>query len=281
MINILTIDVEDYFHVLGLSSVIKKSEWEDCPQRVYGNTLRLLDILEASGVKATFYVLGWVAERRPELVDEMLRRGHEIASHGYSHAPIYEQTREEFHADLVRSKEILEGISGCKVIGYRAPSFSITERTLWALDVLIEEGFEYDSSIYPIRYDRYGISSAERFPHLIHRGKRSIWEFPPSTLRFLGRNLPVAGGGYFRLYPYRITAGFIRRMNRKGYPVLVYLHPWEIDPAQPRFKPRFRDRFRHYVNLSKTEGKLIRLLKEFRFAGISHFIKCMGGGSLR
>ena len=274
MINILTIDVEDYFHVLGLSSVIRKEEWDSYPQRVMENTLRLLHILKSYNIKATFFVLGWVAERYPELVEEILRHGHEVASHGYSHDPIYRQTGEEFHVELKRSKEILEGISGEKVIGYRASNFSITEQTLWALDILVEEGFEYDSSIYPIKYDRYGLPNARRFPHVICRGSRyKIWEFPPSTFRILGRNLPIAGGGYFRLYPYWVTARFIKQVNRRGYPALVYIHPWELDPDQPRFKPELKNRFRHYVNLDKAEGNLRRLLREFRFTSISSLLK--------
>jgi polysaccharide deacetylase family protein (PEP-CTERM system associated) len=265
--NALTIDVEDYFQVSAFDAVVPRTAWDACESRVCRNTERVLEVIEGAGVRATFFVLGWVAERFPQLVRRIAEGGHEIASHGYGHRLIYEITPDAFREDVRRSKAVLEGAAGVAVEGYRAPSYSITERSLWALDVLIEEGFTYDSSIYPIHHDRYGMPNAPRHLHTISRLSGVIVEVPGSTVRVGGVNLPVGGGGYFRLLPYAWTRWGIRRVNvRERRPAVFYLHPWEIDPDQPRFDVGAIGRFRHYHNLSRTEGRLRRLLRDFRFA---------------
>jgi polysaccharide deacetylase family protein (PEP-CTERM system associated) len=234
------------------------------------NTCRVLDLLDEYHAKATFFVLGWVAERNPTLVRIISKRGHEVASHGYSHQLIYTQTPEEFREETRRAKKIVEDIIGGPIIGYRAASYSITTESLWALDVLAEEGFEYDSSIFPIRHDRYGIPGHERFHHVLYgKGHLAIAEVPLSTLRIAGLNLPVAGGGYLRLLPYALTHLALLYLNRQeGQPAVVYFHPWEIDPEQPRIKAGWLSRFRHYTNLGRMEGKLRKLLTNFSFAPI-------------
>jgi polysaccharide deacetylase family protein (PEP-CTERM system associated) len=267
--NVLTIDVEDYFHPNAMDGAIAPEEWDSVPPRVERNTLRVLDLLAAAGVRATFFVLGWVAERWPSLVDEIARRGHEVASHGYAHRLIYHQDAARFRADVRRSKALLEDRLGSEVLGFRAPSYSIVERTLWALDVLVEEGFRYDSSIFPIRHDLYGLPEFPRHAVTLRRGAGDIVEIPASTVRLLGRNWPVAGGGYFRLLPYAVTRHAVRHLNRReGSPAIVYIHPWELDPAQPRLPGSATARFRQYVNLRRTEARLIRLLGEFRFGAV-------------
>jgi polysaccharide deacetylase family protein (PEP-CTERM system associated) len=224
-------------------------------------------------VSATFFVLGWVAERFPSLVSSIARQGHEIASHGYAHRLIYEQTPQVFRDDVRRAKDLLETAAGAKVDGFRAPSYSVTARTLWALDVLIEEGYRYDASIFPIRHDRYGIPASPRHPYVLTRAGGSLVEAPASTVRYGGLNLPVAGGGYFRILPYAWTRWGIRRINtHEGRPAIFYLHPWEIDPSQPRIRAGFVSRFRHYRNLEKTEPRLRRLLREFRFSTVGRLL---------
>jgi polysaccharide deacetylase family protein (PEP-CTERM system associated) len=221
-------------------------------------------------------VLGWVAERYPGLVREIARRGHEIACHGLSHRLVYEQSPQEFHAETLRAKALLEDVTGTAVLGYRAASYSIVRRSLWALDILVELGFAYDSSIFPVRHDRYGMPEAERMPHrLATPGGKAIVEWPLSTARIFGVKLPVAGGGYFRLLPYWLTRRGLRSINhREARPFIFYLHPWEIDPAQPRVAAGLLSRFRHYTNLDKCEARLRRLLQEFRFGtvrdGLAH-----------
>jgi polysaccharide deacetylase family protein (PEP-CTERM system associated) len=223
-------------------------------------------LFEDAGVTATFFVLGWVADRFPALVTDLAKAGHEMASHGYSHHLVYNQTPAEFREDVRRAKAVIEDRSGRRVQGYRAPSYSITRRSLWALDVLVEEGYTYDASIFPIRHDRYGIPDAPRHPYMLARRAGALAEAPPSTVRLGGMNLPVAGGGYFRLLPYWWTRWGIGRVNRQeGRPAIFYLHPWEIDPDQPRLDAGVVSRFRHYRNLDKTESRLRRLLAEFRF----------------
>jgi polysaccharide deacetylase family protein (PEP-CTERM system associated) len=268
-LNALTIDVEDYFHVSGFEGCVDRSQWDDYPSRVADNTYRLLEILAKAGVRGTFFVLGWVAERQPELVKEIRAAGHEIGSHGYWHRLIYNQTPDEFRADLRRGRDVLRDILGDTVTAYRAPSFSITRQSLWALDVLIEEGFQLDSSIYPTRHDRYGIPDAPLEPHRMERQAGALWEFSPPVYRFAGRPFAVGGGGWFRLYPYAVTRGFLGAINRAGRPFAVYLHPWEIDPDQPRLTPGRMAAFRHYLNLRRTEGRLTRLLRDFRFGTLS------------
>lgn len=262
----MTIDVEDYFQVSAFDRVVQRSSWESMESRVVGNTLRLLDLFDTYGVSATFFVLAWVAERQMGLVKEIARRGHEVASHGYGHRLVYETTPAEFRADVRRARALLEDASGSRVTGYRAPSYSITRRSLWALDVLVEEGYTFDSSIFPTRHDRYGIPDAPRLPHTLRLASGTLVEVPPSTVRLGGMTLPVAGGGYFRLLPYGWTRWGIRRLNLvERQPAIFYLHPWEIDAGQPRLPAPRLTRFRHYHNLHCTEARLRQLLETFRF----------------
>jgi polysaccharide deacetylase family protein (PEP-CTERM system associated) len=273
IVNAMTIDVEDYFQVSAFDAVVRREAWGDFPSRVVGNTERLLSIFDTHRVSATFFVLGWVAERFPSLVTAIARAGHELASHGYGHRLVYDQTPEAFRDDVRRAKSIIEDLSGQPVSGYRAPSYSITRRSLWALDVLVEEGYRYDASIFPIRHDRYGIPDAPRHPHALARPAGPLTEAPPSTVRLGSMNLPVAGGGYFRLLPYRWTRWGIARINRRErQPAVFYLHPWEIDPAQPRLQAGALSRFRHYRNLDKTESRLRRLLGDFEFTTLARVL---------
>jgi polysaccharide deacetylase family protein (PEP-CTERM system associated) len=277
VVNMLTVDVEDYFHASVFDAAVPRDRWDDLESRVSANTDRLLAIFAEAGVRATFFVLGWVAERRPALVRRIAASGHEIASHGYGHRLVYGGTREEFRADLRRAKRAIEAAAGVPVAGYRAPSYSITAQSLWALDVLIEEGYQYDASIFPIHHDRYGIAASPRRPYRVWRRHGSLWEIPGSTVRVGGLNLPVAGGGYFRLLPYAWTKWGIDRVNRQeGQPVVFYLHPWEIDPAQPRIPLPAPSRIRHYANLGRTEARLRRLLSDFQFdsiAGVTQIVR--------
>jgi polysaccharide deacetylase family protein (PEP-CTERM system associated) len=268
MKNALTFDVEEYFHAEAFARVLRPEEWPTLESRVTRATERLLDILDRDRVRATFFVLGWVAERHPSLVREIASLGHEIACHGYGHRMIQHLTRQEFELDVTRAKRALEDATGRAVLGYRAPTFSIMRETLWSLDVLSEAGFRYDSSIFPVVHDRYGIPDAPRFPHRLRAPNGcEITEFPMSTVEILGRRLPVAGGGYFRLFPYGLTRRAITRINaREGRPAMVYLHPWEIDPDQPRLPVGPLTRFRHLVNVGRTEARLTRLLSDFSFA---------------
>jgi polysaccharide deacetylase family protein (PEP-CTERM system associated) len=270
VVNMMTIDVEDFFHASVFDEAIPRHCWDQLESRVSANADRLLVILDRAKVRATFFVLGWVAERFPALVRRIASRGHEIASHGYEHRLVYDNTPEAFRADLRRAKRVIEAAAGTSVVGYRAPSYSVTARSLWALDVLIEEGYEYDASIFPIHHDRYGIASSPRHVYRVWRRHGSLWEIPGSTVQLAGVNLPVAGGGYFRLLPYAWTKWGIDRVNRReGQPVVFYLHPWEIDPHQPRIPLSRLSRLRHYANLDRTEARLERLLADFRFDSIS------------
>ena len=267
VINAMTIDVEDYFHVSVFDGLVPRNDWERLESRVSGNTERLLSLFEEKGVTATFFVLGWVARRLPALVERIAAMGHEVASHGYAHRLIYDQAPAAFRDDVRRAKDLLESATGQRVDGFRAPSYSITPRTLWALDVLIEEGYRYDASIFPIRHDRYGIPLSPRHPYVLSRDSGSIVEAPASTVRWGPLNLPIAGGGYFRILPYAWTHWGMARLNvREKQPAIFYLHPWEIDPAQPRLEAGMLGRFRHYRNLDQTEGRLRRLLQDFQFA---------------
>ena len=270
MMNALTIDVEDYFQVNAFARQISCDQWDSYPLRVERNTHRILDLLDESRVRATFFILGWIAERVPALVREIQKRGHEIACHGYGHQLIYSIGPVKFREDVSKARRILEDICGIPVVGYRAPSYSITAKSLWALDILIEEGFLYDSSIFPVLHDTYGIPDASRFPGTLSCASGTIREFPLSTLplTLLGRQyrLPVAGGGYLRLLPARVVAGAFESINlREHQPAVLYFHPWEIDPGQPRIKAGYKSRFRHYLNLEKTEGKLRSLLCRLKF----------------
>lgn len=273
VVNAMSVDVEDYFHVSAFDGLVPRSEWERLESRVVDNTGRLLDLFDAFAVRSTFFVLGWVAERHPALVAEIARRGHEVASHGYGHRLAYDQTPAQFRDDVRRAKAVIEDAGGRAVDGYRAPSYSITPRSLWALDVLIETGYRYDSSIFPIHHDRYGIPVSARHAFVIRRPSGSLTEVPASTTRWLGAQLPVSGGGYFRLLPYAWTRWAITRVNRdEGYPIVFYVHPWEIDPGQPRMSCGRIRGFRHYHNLEKTESRLRRLLADFSFNGLDRVL---------
>ncbi len=328
MFNFLTIDIEDYFQVHAFSRVIRIEDWENYESRIERNTDRLLEILEESRtdsprkiVRATFFVLGWIAEKYPHLIRAIQERGHEIGCHGYGHQLIYGQSRRAFREDIKKAKAILEDITGDEVIGYRAPSYSITNQSQWAFEVLVEEGFKYDSSIFPIHHDFYGIPDAPRFPFIISMNgssnfafspldfhlrttrlsktcasycstsalspedsipsplrslppTSSIVEFPVSTAHILGVNVPISGGGYFRLLPYPLIKKGLERINRvEERPFVFYLHPWELDPDQPRLNSiSWKARFRHYVNLHKTENRFRKLLRDFHFTSIKEAI---------
>jgi polysaccharide deacetylase family protein (PEP-CTERM system associated) len=307
MINALTIDVEDYFQVSAFEGCVWRDEWDNYPLRVERNTFRILDMLDEFGVKATFFVLGWVAERCPELVRDIAKRGHEVASHGYGHQRVCIQSRKDFRADIRRSKKILEELAGEAVVGYRAPSYSISRSCLWAYDELLEAGYRYDSSVFPIHHDLYGIPDWPRHPFTVEKDWDGKWqpalplseqrtmnsvrgdpcfltpvpcsllpapctmtEIPITTLSIAGKRIPIAGGGYFRLFPYAFTHWGLRRINRvEGRPFVFYLHPWELDPGQPRVSGAGpKSRFRHYLNLHKTEGRFRNMLGDFRFAPV-------------
>jgi len=277
-LNILTVDVEDYFHVSALANSIKRDDWDKCECRVERNTHALLDLFDQHTVKATFFVLGWVAERYPVLVKEIVQRGHEVASHGFSHRLVYEQDPATFRDETLRSKVLLEDLAQQPVRGYRAASYSITKKSLWALDILCELGFEYDSSIYPVYHDRYGIPDARREPHVCQApGGASIAELPLSYFNLAGARVPISGGGYFRLFPYWFTRECIKSVNTKDHlPVIFYLHPWEIDAEQPRIKASLLSRFRHYNNLEKCFERLDNLLGDFEFVTASAYLESTG-----
>ncbi|MCC7387041.1 MAG: DUF3473 domain-containing protein [Deltaproteobacteria bacterium] len=273
-VNALTVDVEEYFTVQNLDGVVPRERWPAQPLRADRQTRRLLDLFEAHQVRATFFVLGWVAERHPSLVREIHRRGHEIAAHSYWHRLVYELTPEEFRADLRRVRELLEDLIGETVRGYRAPTYSVTERSLWAHTILAEEGFRYSSSIFPIAHDRYGIPTYSRFPIEIDVGSGTIWEFPLTTLRVRGKNLPIAGGGYLRLLPARSVATALAWVNRQEQqPAILYLHPWEIDPEIPRFRQSFLRDTRGYIGLGGMLDKLDYLLSVLRFDRVDRVLR--------
>jgi polysaccharide deacetylase family protein (PEP-CTERM system associated) len=278
MTNAFTIDVEDYYHVSALAPAIPRDTWSQRESRVAASTDRILAMLEERRIKGTFFVLGWVADHVPGLVKRIAALGHEVACHGYSHELIYRQTPSVFAEETHRAKVLLEDLTGLPVIGYRAASFSITPRSSWALDTLIEQGFAYDSSIFPVRHDRYGMPGAAREPGFVHApsGAR-IAEFPMSTAKMGTFSVPVSGGGYFRLLPYWFTTRGLRSINEvDGIPFTFYLHPWEIDVDQPRVSVNLLSRFRHYTNLSKCESRLRRLLGEFRFSTMSKVLRDRG-----
>ncbi len=271
IVNVLSVDVEDYFHPTEVQAVAAPGRWDRLPSRVEHATRRVLTMLDVAGVRATFFVLGWVAERRPALVRKIAAAGHEIGCHSYGHRLIYEMTPEEFRADTLRARRAIEDACGVSPRLYRAPSFSITRGSLWALETLAECGFEYDSSIYPIRHDRYGIPGFERFPCRIETPAGPIVEVPAATARLSRRRVaPVGGGAYLRLLPYRYTQAGIRRLNEiERRPACVYFHPWEMDPEQPRLLRSAVSRWRTYGGLASMEGKLARLLEEFRFSAMT------------
>jgi polysaccharide deacetylase family protein (PEP-CTERM system associated) len=263
--NAMTVDVEDFFHVSAFESVISPSQWNDYQPRVDTNTRRLLDLFAKKGIKSTFFVLGWVAERYPDLIKEIHNQGHEVASHGYAHRRVTLLSRNEFLQDVKRSKDHLEDLLGEQIIGYRAPSFSIGYSNEWAFEVLAELGFKYSSSTYPVNHDLYG---SPDWPRFAYNRPENILEIPIPTLRIMGKQIPIGGGGYFRLYPYKITEKLVSKyLRQEKQPYSFYFHPWEIDAGQPRLKNApLKSRFRHYVNLHRTEAKLIRLLDDFNWS---------------
>jgi polysaccharide deacetylase family protein (PEP-CTERM system associated) len=277
ILNAFTVDVEDYFQVSAFENVVCRSQWDQWESRVVGNTRRMLALLDRHQVPATFFVLGWVAHRYPQLVREIQAAGHELGAHGYWHHLIYQQSPEEFRDDLRLSRKVIEEAAGQRITAYRAPSFSITRQSLWALEILAEEGFQIDSSIFPVRHDRYGIPGAKAEVHKIDTARGPLWEFPATVASIGGLRFPVGGGGYFRLYPLAWTLHCLARINRvRCQPFMFYIHPWELDPDQPRIRSGSRlSRFRHYVNLAGNERKLDRLLPAFRFGRLGDSIGCV------
>ena len=271
--NAFTIDVEDYFQVSAFAATIERDTWDSLPCRVERNVDRILAMLAERDVHATWFTLGWIAQRYPGIVRRIVAQGHELASHGYAHLRASDQSRAEFMTDITSAKALLEDIGGVQVKGYRAPSFSIGSRNLWALDCLGEAGYLYSSSIYPVRHDHYGMPEASRFAFYPSPG--GPLEVPPSTVHLLGRNLPAGGGGYFRLLPYSVSRWCMRRVNSvDGQPCIFYFHPWEIDPGQPRQKGiSLKTRFRHYVNLAAMEQRIRRLLRDFQWGRLDHIFQ--------
>ena len=267
IVNALTIDVEDYFQVSAFAEHVRRSEWNSIECRIERNVERILALLADANAQATFFTLGWIAERYPLLIGRIGEAGHELASHGFNHRRASAQTRDEFLADIRLAKEILEDITGCHVRGYRAPSFSVGASNPWAFDAIAEAGYRYSSSIYPIRHDHYGMPDAPRFAHEVRPG---LLEIPVSTLRMLRTNWPAGGGGYFRLLPYALSRWSIQRIHAyDGQPAMFYFHPWELDPDQPRIPGLgARTRFRHYVNLRRTAPRLTRLLRDFHWSRV-------------
>ena len=273
MKNALTVDLEDYYHVSAFANQMDPACWGTKASRVEANTQRLLDLLAATDCKATFFTLGWVAERNPALVLRVAEAGHEIACHSHQHRYVYDLTPSEFREDTKRAKETLEDASGRSVVGYRAPSFSVTADCLWAYEILAELGFVYDSSIFPVRHPNYGMPTALRFPYRVATAAGDILEFPMPTLDLYGRRAPFGGGAYLRMLPEWYTKWAIRYLNdAEGRPVCMYLHPWEIDPGQPRMEGAVTSRLRHYMGLGTTERKVRNLLKRFKFCQLSALI---------
>ena len=272
MLNVLSVDVEDYFHVEAFATNIRYEQWDSFERRVEHNVDRILALLEKFKTKGTFFILGWVAEKLPHLSRRIAAGGHEIGSHGYAHRRLQTLTPAQFRHDIRRANAVLTDQVQRPIQCYRAPSFSVVSTTMWALDILAEEGFLIDSSIFPVRHDFYGIPDAERFPYWqTGPGGHSIFEFPPSTIRKANQNMGVAGGGYLRLIPYRVTHWAIQHINDVEHqPVMVYFHSWEIDPDQPLIRAGIRSTFRHYTNLSKMASKIERLLKNFQFTTLSN-----------
>ena len=268
MLNALTVDVEDYFHTEAMSVVTPRHRWDQMPTRVRENMRRLLDLFAAQDARGTFFFLGWVAERFPDVVRETVRLGHELGCHSYWHRPVYKLSPAEFREDTKRAKAVIEDAAGVPVLGYRAPSFSMIAGTEWATEILGELGFRFDSSVHPIRHDLYHNPNVPRQPHWTSSG--AILELPVATVRLGNRNLPIGGGGYWRVMPYRYIRWGLRRFNqRESWPAVVYLHPWEIDPFQPRMRAGLKSRLRQYIGLNGAERKLVLLLSDFHFAPIA------------
>ena len=270
--HVLSFDVEEHFQVAAFWSDARRREWDQLASRVERNTRKIADLLSEHSTRATFFVLGWVAERHPGLVKDLAQYGHEIASHGYGHELVYTQTPTQFREDVRRSKQILEDLIGRQVMGYRAPSFSITSGTKWAISVLIEEGYRYDSSIYSRFRGTQGSNVTRASTYQLKTEAGTIWEVSPSTVNACGLQLPVAGGGYFRLFPYAASKMFLKRLEKKGAQLVMYLHPWELDPEQPRMDGPVLSKIRHYMNLGKTEQRLRLLLNDFYFAPIHEVV---------
>jgi polysaccharide deacetylase family protein (PEP-CTERM system associated) len=271
VINVFSVDVEDYFQVEAFADVVPRERWDGYTSRVVDNTRRILDLLDVRQVTATFFVLGWVAERNPELVRDIASRGHELACHSYWHRLIYKLTPSEFEFDTRRAKDVIEQAAGCAIYGYRAPSYSVTSRSLWALEKLVEAGFTYDSSIFPIRHDVYGIPNAPRAPFRMTTPSGSLVEYPITTFRLgAGPNFPVGGGGYLRLLPFWYTRIGFQRARAENLPLIAYIHPWEVDPGQPRLPGRAKSRLRHYTNLSRTHDRLEALLDLGEFSSFAN-----------
>lgn len=275
MQNAITIDVEDYFQVAALANWAPTKSWDDFELRVERNTDKILQRFDEHSIKGTFFVLGWIAEKCPQVVKNIVAAGHELASHGYSHQLIYNQTPDVFREETIRSKKLLEDISGVAVNGYRAASYSITKKSLWALDTIAEAGFTYDSSIFPVKHDRYGIPDAVEVPHtLTTPAGHKITEFPITALKLAGYKLPIAGGGYFRLFPYWFSRWGLQRVNTaQKQPFVFYLHPWEIDPEQPKLAATGLSKFRHYNNLEVCEQRFEQLLADFEFTTVANVLR--------
>ncbi len=265
MINAMSVDVEDYFQVSAFEQYIDKSNWDSLEHRVAQNTNKILDVFEEYNTKATFFTLGWVAERYPEIVKRIVDEGHELACHGYEHIRVTEQTPDQFRADVKRTKKILEDLAGKEISGYRAASYSINSENLWAHDVLMEEGFKYSSSVYPVKHDLYGIPDAPRFCYRPFETSEFL-EIPITTLKIANKNIPCGGGGFFRFYPYFFSKWAFKRINRDKQSAIFYCHPWEIDPDQPKqHNLNTKSKFRHYLNLHKMEQRIRYLLTDFNW----------------
>jgi polysaccharide deacetylase family protein (PEP-CTERM system associated) len=275
-LNALTVDLEEYFQVSNFGAIIDRASWDSLPSRVCESTARMLDAFEATGNRATFFVLGWVAEKHPKLILEIAERGHEIACHGYGHELLYAMGPDRFRDDLKRARMAIEDATGVRLRGYRAPSYSITRRSLWALEILHEEGFRFDSSIFPIRHHRYGIPDFHRLPVRLELAD-GVWidEFPLTTLRAGPLVLPLAGGAYLRFLPAALFRWGLARLEARGEPTVLYVHPWEIDPDQPRQRVGWKVRVNHYHNLQHTEARLRSLLERFRFAPMGEVLRLL------
>jgi polysaccharide deacetylase family protein (PEP-CTERM system associated) len=273
--NALTVDVEDYYHVEAFADRIPLETWPQYPSRVGDNTRRVLEIFHNAGARATFFVLGFVAEREPSLVRDILAAGHEVGCHSHLHRRVFTMTPQEFREDLRRGRAAIEDAGGQRVLGYRAPTFSIVEKSLWAIEILAQEGFLYDSSVFPVLHDLYGMPGAPRFAFSWQCAEgRSVYEIPPQTVRFLGRNLPVAGGGYLRILPMLYTRWALRRIRKQDrQPAVVYFHPWEIDPAQPRLPGKLKSKIRQYLNLKRMDNRIRELLGSGQFVSMETYLK--------
>ena len=280
-VHYFTVDVEEHFQVSAFEGQVARADWDRLPSRVAANVDRILDLLARHGATGTFFTLGWVAERQAAMVKRISQAGHEMASHGWDHARVTQIGPGEFRDSVRRTKHLLEDLTGRPVIGFRAPSFSIVPGREWALDILVEEGYRYDSSLFPVRRPGgYGYASGGRDPYWLERPAGKLAELPPATLRRFGNNLPAGGGAYFRIFPYGLVRAAIREYGRRGVPAMFYLHPWEVDPDQPRHAVRWSARFRHYTGLTRTLPRLERLLTEFRFTAVAdHFERALAAAS--